>query len=320
MASTAKAPRGIIDSLASGYGLVTRKPWLLLLLVLLDILLWLVPGVRAGDLFRRMAGSLLEWAMGAPLTPDQTLQTGAQAEQLLELFANLNLLALLAWQVPALNGVLGTTPSATPGMALSGGTQVLGFVAGMLLLGLLLACFYFAPIGASVRGSGGSGRALARSLGWLWLRLAGYRLLLAGLLVAGVAVVVALSGVASALGPGALSVALGVLFAGGILLAVHLFLAEEAIILAGQGPARALAQSFRIVHRNFWPCLGLWALSNVISLGMRVIWERLAAHPAGLMAAILGNAYIATGLVAAVMVFYWDRRGLGEVAEAVRER
>src|SRR6185437_14861871 len=48
-------------------------------------------------------------------------------------------------------------------------------------------------------------------------------------------------------------------------------------------------------------------LVYVISLGMQIIWTALAQNPYGTVIAIAANAYIASGLAAASMLFYKNR-------------
>jgi hypothetical protein len=77
----ADRPIGIIQSLASGFDLVTRYPVLMLLPVLLDIFLWLGPRLSAYPLFRAYLDFLQSPEMQAILAPTRPA-TGTNAKLL----------------------------------------------------------------------------------------------------------------------------------------------------------------------------------------------------------------------------------------------
>ncbi|MGC8839642.1 MAG: hypothetical protein ACP5UM_14670, partial [Anaerolineae bacterium] len=65
--------------------------------------------------------------------------------------------------------------------------------------------------------------------------------------------------------------------------------------------------SIQVVARNFWPTVGLFALSHIIAAGTTVIWQRIQGTLWGMPLGILGGAFIQTGLVAASLVFFRSR-------------
>jgi hypothetical protein len=83
--------------------------------------------------------------------------------------------------------------------------------------------------------------------------------------------------------------------------------AIEAIVVSGVGPIRAVLTSIRVVQRHFFSTIGLLLLSLVIVSGLQIVWYVIAGTPIGTMAAIVGSAYVGSGLEAARMVFYRDR-------------
>jgi hypothetical protein len=98
---------------------------------------------------------------------------------------------------------------------------------------------------------------------------------------------------------------------------IYLSFANEAIVISGIGPLRALHASFNIVRRNFWSTLGFRALTYIITIGSGVIWLNLAQSSiVGLIVASVGSAYLGSGLLAARMAFYRERlrRWQGAVA------
>ena len=101
--------------------------------------------------------------------------------------------------------------------------------------------------------------------------------------------------------------ALELLFVVGFWVNIYIGFYREAIVIHDQGPLRAIYTSFNVVRRNFWGTLGFLALSLIISLGSGVIWYRLVGSTAGLIVAMVGSAYIGSGLLAARMAFFRER-------------
>jgi hypothetical protein len=93
----------------------------------------------------------------------------------------------------------------------------------------------------------------------------------------------------------------------GLWVALNTFFTVQALVLQDVGLAQAVWRSFNVVRRNFWATLGLILLSLLIQLGFGQIWQRLATGSWQTLLGILGNAYIGSGVLAAVMIFYLDR-------------
>ena len=74
----------------------------------------------------------------------------------------------------------------------------------------------------------------------------------------------------------------------------------QAVTMAEESPVRALWSSFRRTH-GLWSALGLILLTNLIGTGMSAIW-RTIMDTSGMVVAILGNAYIGSGLTAAAFI------------------
>jgi len=101
---------------------------------------------------------------------------------------------------------------------------------------------------------------------------------------------------------GSVLVAAGVLFA-----SVHLFFAVDAIFVSKAGPLAAIQRSVVLVRQHLRPSVALIVLTWLILAGMTRVWDVLAGSlqsPYGVVLGILGNAYIASGLIAAGMIFY----------------
>ncbi len=98
------------------------------------------------------------------------------------------------------------------------------------------------------------------------------------------------------------------LVGGGVLFAsVHLFFAIDAIFVSQAGPLAAIQRSVVLVRRHLRPSVALIVLTWLILAGMARVWDILASSlqsPYGVVLGIFGNAYIASGLIAAGMIFY----------------
>ena len=86
--------------------------------------------------------------------------------------------------------------------------------------------------------------------------------------------------------------------------------ALAAICVANLGPLAAVQGSVGLVRRHLWPTVQLILLTWLILAGMGRVWDLLPTvlpSPVGVGLGILGNAYIASGLIAAGMIFYNER-------------
>lgn len=320
-ASIVRKPAGIIDTLSVGFGAVSRRLWLLLLPVALDLYFWLGPRLSIQPFFDRFADQLAT-APTAGLSPDMAEQLPQMLDTIRMLGASFNLFSLLAAQglgLPSLLAdssllVVGGQPAA---ITLTSGLQALLLSLLLAVAGLLVAALWLGLVARAVRPASGQQAGASFTLGQ-WLRrglVHGARFLLIGLLVfaLSLAIVPAMTilGLVMMFSPG-LGVLLMTLLVIGLLwvglwLTIHFYFVAEAVVLNNAGPLRALSQSFHVVGRNFWSALAFIVLVFVINAGLGVIWSNLARSTVGLLVAILGNAFIGTSLCAATFVFFADR-------------
>jgi hypothetical protein len=300
---------GVIDTLSAGYSVVNQRPWLLVLPILLDLFLWLGPRLSVGRLVGRTLSRTL------PLGPNgaaAALMDEAQQRELVELAEGINLLAALAPSPLGLPSFVATLGVRDPlsSVAIQSWGEALLILAGATLGGMLLGAFYYAVLAQAVR----DGRVSPARQPSLAVRAWG-RVLLYLLLVIGVALLFGLPiGVLTAgaalLSPALASLVLSAVSVGVIWAGIYLFFVPEAIFLSGVGPLRAVKQSVAVVRLSFWPTLGLIGLTTLVLFGLGQVWELASerlTEPWGLAVGVLGNAYIASGLIAASMRFYRER-------------
>lgn len=318
----------LIDSISEGYTAINRRPWLLLLPLLLNVLLWFGPQLSFGPLFTNIHGVLTSLQPGLvdqsemQVLYDQLLANGSVDLRSQATFLN---------YVPTLHQYsIGVADS--PGNA-SGVPSIIepprlidarrtdtievATVGGAMLvfvtlnaLALALSALFLAQVGAAIR----------NPTGGMWLPRGGLGAALrVGLAILGAVGIIL--GVMLALGlpllffaylliflnPTIGLLALELLFVVGFWINIYIGFYREAIVIHDQGPLRAIYTSFNVVRRNFWGTLGFLALSLIISLGSGVIWFRLVGSTAGLIVAMIGSAYIGSGLLAARMAFFRER-------------
>ena len=357
---------GVIDALSAGLVEAARRPWLMLIPLATEFVLWLAPPLSIAQLLQRFM-RLWEGLIRAAYTPAQfevmSGMVGSMREMMAQVGAHLNLLESLSggWlgAPSALSGVqvtrmtfisdlvlapaglamdlpqLAAAPWQGAPIEITSLGALLFIMIGLWLTGQVLAAIYLrwaaatrlaarrdpvvaAAVAASpTRAVEPAARHWAGSRGLfnLIVRLTLYSIAL-GLVLLALRLPLAL-----ALGllwlSSSSAVGLMMLLFGGVALwltlwfLVSLFFVNEAILLDGQSIWRAVARSILLVHNNFWPTLGLGLLINLLIYGFRAVWNLIGHTPAGAAVSLVGNAYLGTGLLLAVFVFYENlaRRG-----------
>ena len=305
----------VIDTLSAGFNMVTRRLWLIIIPVLLDLYLWLGPRLSISPLIER-ALPLLRGPLSASEIDYQTL---AEVRQMLEQMGEeSNLLSFLVSNflgVPSLmatSGPLSTfleRPQAI--VSIDNGWVFVGLFVLLTLCGLLIGCFYLGLIAHQVHQDPLSPLRLLGRVWLYWVRLIAFGLLL---IVAGLTIglPVSLVTVFAALLNQRLAIFMITLFIlsvgwVSILVFIYLFFVTAAIVLNEVGIWQAMANSVGVVRRNFWSTIGLIVLIKLIGRGLFLVWDRLNFNPWGTLIGILGSAYIGSGLAAASLIFYQDR-------------
>ena len=295
---------GIIDTLSAGFGVVNQQPWIVLIPVLLDLFFLFGPRVSVAPLVSRMVAlPAFERSLGAGMSPDT-----ARAD-VMAVAEDFNLLVLLSpggVSVPSVAPLLGIARGSM--VYVDSGVAALSIGLGALLFGALLGCAYRAMLAQIARDHQISLLRLPGESMIGWLRI----ILLALLLIVAMFFVVVplafVAAVASLVAAGAAMLVTGVVVTLSLVVQLYLFFAPDAIFMSRVGPVEAIRRSVAVVHASAWTALTFAVLVTVTLIGMAQVWTAVATQAGwGLALAIVGNAYIASGLLAASMLFYQER-------------
>jgi hypothetical protein len=311
-------PTGVIETLSAGYTAVNRQLWVLLLPILLDVFLWFGPHVSFSPLVDPVVTQATEWtrqvALGprrAPRNPELVSSLDQSRQWMIAHADEINGLSLLAWGPLALPS-LATFPAAADEDL----SFVNGWLDGLILfvacigVSLLLGGWFYGGLAAASAGTYGGPLAAGRNTPRAVLGVLGLVGVVLGIgLLLGLPVLLLIGFTALVSPPVAFLGA--VLFGAALLFAsVHLFFAIDAIFISNAGPLGAVQRSVGLVRGHLRSSVALILLTWLILAGMARVWDILGSNlqsPYGVALGILGNAYIASGLIAAGMIFYTQR-------------
>jgi len=302
---TEKKPIGPIDALTSGFVLIARRPWAALLPIVIYLFTWLGPRLSIAPLVRQAVDALQ--ATAALQTGQYAEWVQAQAKSLAGLGDQTNLFDLLAIGVPGLT----VAPKGPVVWTLDNVPVAAALAVAILIIGVFLLALYLMMIAQQVRDDRiALGAAVGRTVSVV-LRL--------GVLGAVVLGIVALVSLPALFGIGLLSLfsAQGAAVLSSLLiwgcvsvmfwLLFYLYFVMHAIVLDNAGLRQGVSRSVVLVRQNSGSTLGLILLTLLLGIGLSQVWAAIAETTLGAVAGILGSAYIATGLVAASLIFYRSR-------------
>lgn len=284
---------GVVDTVGLAFGMLNQRPYLIWILILLDLMTW--SGVR-------LMSTRLDSVM-----PDQLLTLDVFSP---ERTGEIELLNLLSWPLPTL---LSTSPFESARAPVELGASSFDGAAGLLLAGFVLVLAfivlmsYLMIVGRLVSGADASGwrfpgdcvRSSWRALGITFAVAALFLFMLtpfaavgAGLLAIGVDPTAFLF-----LAALIISVWLGVFFVFSV----------PALVLGERDIYRALRASYQMVKQNFPSVAGLLVIIMLVRAATPHALSIFADSPWSVPFAIVANAYVATGLIAAGMLFFRNR-------------
>jgi hypothetical protein len=303
-----KQPIGVVQSLSSGFDLVTRHPQLMMLPILLDVFLWLGPHLSAYPLFRALMDFVQSAGMAAM---DATARQQIEAiQKLLDQIGQA--FNLFSWLSPTLLGV----PSLMAGaleLKIPGGMPIIWSVSNLLvycalflafnLIGLALSAAYWDMLAGQVRQEPFSPSRVV-TLWWGLFKVALLFIvttLFIGLPTMAVATLVALFSmpVAQFIMLMGLSALLWALF--------YLAFTVHGVALRDVPVLRSVQASVYLMRTQFPPTMGLLIVAIMVYIGLGFLWNIPPSDSWVKAAGILGHAFVATGLVTATALYYVDR-------------
>lgn len=307
---------GVIDAISTGFERVFRHPWLLIIPILLDLFLWVGPRLDASALYDQLSPSLKQMSTGLDTDSQQAVQEMDQVMK--DFLTHYNLYAWLSVGivgVQTINSSLDATAKlvtgAMPTVSQIGdlGGYLLAAV-GLSLIGLCLAGFFWALLGLQFRDEAFSLTAWLKRGAVLSVRL----LSLAVTLLIGVVLLMLPISMLTVF-VGALSIGLASFIPALALtaltwLAFYFLFTVHGLVLYQFTWQKAARFSAMIARVFFVPTLGLAVLSLAIYIGLGLIWDSIAPDSWLRLIAIVGNAFIATGLAMASLVYYQNRSSI----------
>jgi len=301
-AEAISGPPGIFDTIAVGMSVVLVQPLLMAVPLLMDAYLWLGARLSPESLTDPVGRWIARTGGEDGRQLGKTLREGGES---------FDVMGFAAAFVPSLLGWVGRDDIASVwgGAVLRPDSPLVVVLAGMALLiaGVGLGILFRVPLAFDVRGASLSVGGVARAVAIGWLRYLGFLALLAGLVALVLFPAVVLTALFSVVGVNIAPLLGLLLVVPAMWAAIFLYFAPDAIVLSEVGPIRAVYLSFNVVRRNFWPSVGFIVVVFVISIGLPLVWARLLDNAPGVLLALLGNAFIATGLALAQMRFFYDR-------------
>ncbi len=283
--------------------MVNEQPWIITIPILLDLFFLFGPRVSVAPIISQL---VTRPSFARALGADSTAQAITFAEEA-------NLLGLLSPAgvtlptiVPALNQALKIARGSFMFLDSAGGAVLLALAA--LLGGLLLGCVYRVILAQQAREGAVSLLRLPGESVVAWYRLIALAVILFVAMMLVIVPLAFLAAIASLATAAATAVMTAIVVTLALAAQLYLFFAPEAIFISRVGPIQAIRRSVAVVHASVWSALTLAILITVILVGMGQVWLAFASQASwGLALGIVGNAYIASGLVATSMLFYRER-------------
>lgn len=299
-------PPGVVDTLGLGFAAVVARPFVIVPLLVLDLILLFLPAMTIAPVTREIADAARSQGRGW----DNVARD-------VERGRNYNVIDLSAVQIPMMRTpalmssvsaerrwsyTWSTVESGTPIWLLA------GLAATAVAAGVLVASIFRVLLAHAAAGSGRLTAAVTPAVvGSVALALAGWAVIVFGMLVLVAMPAVVVSGLGAAAGyPEASIVWILVLLPIGWGY-VHFFFSVPALTLERRGAMQSLRASHRVVRQFFWQTIQFIAVSLLMTTGLTFALREMATSAGGALLAVCINAFVASGLIVAAMLFYRDR-------------
>jgi hypothetical protein len=307
---------GVIEAISAGFDAVFHRPWLTLPPIALDLFLWIGPRLQAARLYDQLAPNFQRLA--ADLDANQVFALQQMRQMVQSFFATFNLFSWLSvgvFGVPAVNTNIDATAKLVTGAApqlisVNSLDVYLVLTIGLSALGLFIAGLFWAILSGPPRGEAFD---LVR---WLQQGAAiGLKLVLFGAILIfsalmafiPISFVMLLISTFSAELAGLMPALLLTAFVWAVFYCVF---TAHGLALYHQPLTKAMRTSALIGRAFFAPTLGLIVLSVAIYFGLGLIWDNFDPSSWLRVIAVIGNAFVATGLAMASLVYYQNRSAI----------
>ena len=272
---------GIVDALGEGFRLVFRRPTLLAIPVLVDILLQMLPPLSIRDLLLRSFGSN-EAMSGLPpvaLSP------------------------LLTFFIPSTVGFAsGGKLVDSKAVELGGVGSAVAIAAVFTVVGMVIAAAYLGAVAGAVR-SRALGPGMLDYVVSRFPRLMGLTLAVLGAMGVSIALLMLVMGFVPILGQLLVLIVAAAFFSALFVL----FFAVVALMVEDVSIRGSIECSLELLKAHAGPATLFIVVSTLINVGLSVIWITLLSSAPGLIVAVVANALVGTAIAAGSMLFYLSR-------------
>ncbi len=296
---------GVIDALGIGYRIVARRPYVIAIPVLVDLIIWLLPSI-----------SILE-VITARLGPEYS----ATQQDGLATFSQISW--LLGFFLPPTGLLADNLGAAGPTIELTSFGSMLGAIVLLLGAGAIIASAYLVLLANAIEGRKTSFDLMPlladKSLKFLGLTMGvgaamtavsgGFALLAVGFAAAASS----LPGVIVILVSLLLLIASVGLAVGMFVASLVMYFAILALMLEPVSVRDSIRRSIFFWRGNLGPAIVFVLLVTFLQLVLAFVWSGLSQATPGLIVSVFGSAFIGTGLSAGSMVFYANRLSQPEV-------
>ncbi len=305
-------PPRLLQSIVAGFDSISNHIALLLFPIGLDLLIWFAPRVRVKELVDALIGATVSQSLRLASDPE-TVELLKSAQEFWALITErFNLLVMLRTYPVGIPSLMSAVlPLDVPvGQAIywevPSFVGVLGIMLSLMLLGVVLGTLYFYTVSQAAVSNDIAWRNIVKD--WPWL--SGQVLLLA---IAWIVLLVAISIPASfAISLSALvSAGLGqcVVFLFSVFLVWVLFpllFSPHGIFVYRLSAWQAIKRSIQITKMTL-PMTSLFFLSIfLLSQALDMLWRVPAENSWLMLLGIGGHAFVATGLLAASFIYYFE--------------
>lgn len=306
-------PPGIVNSLKTGFDVVSSHVILILMPLVLDVFLWLGPRLSVSDLLDPMYKAVFEQARLNLVAANDVKRLTAFQDLFNELLQRFNLFSLISRLQTFPIGVSSLAAKIMPEnsplgiqsiVQISSIAGLLGYMFLLVLIGWLVGGLYFRWVSGTVMGEAkreaeiGYGRAILQTfiLSVIWF------VALIIISVPIILIIMALTFISPALASGALFVMLLLSF----WLIVPVFFTPHGIFIRKQNALYSIYTSLRMARFTL-PTSGMFVFSVfILSTGLNYLWSVPASDSWMMLIGIAGHAFITTALLAASFAYYRD--------------